>query len=277
VSGAVWDLLPMVRGGCRGSAVGRHEAARSRHCQGGRIGQTAFEARPRSSDVGELALTEEQRATRLSYVRAWRFVPGAALLLTSLSAQGALKLTYERRKGGDAAVVSTGTIIIDGPYIRVEGMRAGGVIIVDTVRHAVVRIDEGHRSFSRITEADARWMQERKARRRAQDAEHLGRLPAEEVRKTLALTARFDGGFGDGPPGTSYESLGTTKRVAGYVCGQYRVQAYGGRPDVSCFAAWSSGVVTKAEAAQLKTLVSRMERSFDFMPVMWLADGSKAP
>jgi hypothetical protein len=215
-------------------------------------------------------------------MRALKLVPAAVLFLTSVSASAAVRLTYERKKAGAAgAEPGSATITVDGEHIRMDGMTAGqragrsSAMIVDAGAKKMLMLDADRKVYREITEADAKQMKERMDGARAQMAARMKDIPPEHRKQAEEMMARMGGG-GEASE-VKYEPLGTKKKIAGFACEVYRVQVGTHANNESCFAPWSSNIITKAEAAQFKKLFESLQKSFAFVPSVRAADWSKAP
>src|SRR5690242_18448764 len=126
-------------------------------------------------------------------MRAMLMVPAAVLLVTTASAQGAVKLTYERKKAGDSGPPTTGIMTVDAEHIRMEGMGGAGrggrgpannTMIVDGPGKRMLIIETEKKSYREITAADAKQMKERMDAMKAQQAERMKNAPP-EARKRM--------------------------------------------------------------------------------------------
>jgi len=216
-------------------------------------------------------------------MRALQLVPAAVLLLTSVTAQAAIRLTYERKKPGEAES-HTSTVTVDTGRVRMEGMTAGqragrsSVVIVDAAAKRMVMIDDEKKIYREITEADAKRIKEQMEGARAMMAERMKSVPPEHRKQAEEMMARMGGGPGGGEaPATKYEPLGTKKKIAGYSCEVYKVQVAGLPPSESCFAPWGSNLITKAEVTQFRKAFEDLQKSFAFVPGVRQNDWDKAP
>src|SRR5688572_24108489 len=188
-------------------------------------------------------------------MRALQLIPAAVLLLTSFGASAAVRLTYERKKAGASAPEpGAATITVDGERIRMEGMTSGqragrsSAMIVDAAAKKMIMLDAEKKAYREITEADAKQMKERMDGARAQMAERMKNVPPEHRKQAEEMMARMGGGGPGGEaPEVKYEALGTKKKIAGFACEMYRVQVGARSSSESCFAPWSSNLITKAE------------------------------
>jgi hypothetical protein len=90
------------------------------------------------------------------------------------------------------------------------------------------------------------------------------------------MMSRMGGGGGDGPT-LKYESLGGKKTIAGFACETYKVSMGDRVLNESCFAPWTSKIVTKAEAAEWQKLGAEFAKIFGGMPGVRQLDWSKSP
>jgi hypothetical protein len=212
-------------------------------------------------------------------MRFFGFVAVALVLLSTSAARAGLKLTYERKKAGEDAKVTTSIITVEGGRIRMEGMAGGGrheaagAMVIDEPGKKMLMIDAQRKTYREITETDAKQVRERMVSQRAKTLEHFKEMPPAE--RKLA-EERMGTGPGEGPPAVKYKALGTKKKVAGFACEMYRVTVAGQNRE-TCFAPWASKIASKSESANFKKAMIEMEKSFDFNPGVRMTDWVHAP
>lgn len=207
--------------------------------------------------------------------------PASLLLLLPVAgaAHAGIKLVYERAHDGQT---STNTLSFEKQNLRMDGIQAGprgqggdGSILFDAERKVLTMIDPSQKVYRELNEEDAKAMKAQMAQMRAMMAERLKTVPPEQ-RAQAEATMNMLGGGGELPP-LKYQSLGQKKKVAGYDCEVYRVSMGARVLSESCFAPWSSQIVTKAEAEELKKTSTALQTLMAFMPAARQQDWTQIP
>jgi hypothetical protein len=237
---------------------------------------------PRGSNADEEQVVDS-RSTRdeAPGMREIKLAVASVLLLTSVSAQAALKLTYERKKAGDTGAPGVGTITADAEHVRIEGLAAGraagrgGTVILDGAGKKMLMLEPEKKAYREMTEADFQKMKEQRDSMRAQMAERLKTMPPERRKQAEEMMSRFGGGPNGPDLDIKYTPLGTKKKVNGFACEMYKVEMGPRTGSEACYSPWTSGLITKAEVAQFKKLSAELEKTFGVMGAA--AQWGKAP
>jgi hypothetical protein len=132
---------------------------------------------------------------------------------------------------------------VDGKKMRIEGGEdRKHVMIFDGGAQRLYQIDPGEKTWSEVTQADAKAVA-------AQLDEMLAKLPPEQRAK--AQEAMKQRGEKQAESPTQYEATGKHDKVAGYACDWYRVVRLGKLDEEGCYIPWSAGVVKKDDLAPL--------------------------
>jgi hypothetical protein len=214
--------------------------------------------------------------------------------LASAPAHAALTMVYVRAQGG---ATTENRMIFDEHHIRMDGVpggmgasphgrgqgpgraaRAHSVILDASLRKMMV-IDPDQRSYHEMTEADMRQMKARMDAMKAQMQERMKNMPPEQ-RKMMEqmMGGKAAGAMASGnAPVVRYEALGQKKTVAGHACEMYKVLVGDMMTSHTCFAPWSSGIVSKADVESFKALAAELKKMFDVTGMGGNQDWSKIP
>jgi hypothetical protein len=143
------------------------------------------------------------------------------------------------------------TLVTEGNRLRIErGAEPRQVMIWDGDAQTLYQLDPAGRTYSRISQDDARKLAE-------QLQQALAKLPpAERARVEEGLKQNA----GANRRTTTYEATGAARTVAGLACQEYRVLREGKLEEEGCFVPWGPGAVTKADLAPLVSFGKFMER-----------------